>query len=274
MLDSRVNWLIKPIILLGFSVLTGCASIHGSITEPIQHRKVQYVFVKNKNPTVIFENGLGATLDSWGKVYPSIAESNSAFAYNRAGYGKSEAVESPRDGEHIVDELRAILKEKQISPPYILVGHSLGGLYMQLFARKFPDEVGALVLVDSTHPKQLEGVGNPANWPTSISLLFKLLTNDHEKKEFNGIEATGQSIMLLPTFTQHPAFILNALNPSADSSDLAEDAHKKRSDLVTLYPDATVTWLDSGHHIPLEKPDAIINAIRQAITASESTIKK
>src|ERR1700742_916616 len=81
--------------------------------------------------TVILEAGLGDTLDVWKDVQPRIAAGCSrTIAYNRAGYGGSDIAEGPRDSATIVAELRAELKRRNIDPPYVLVGHSLGGLYM------------------------------------------------------------------------------------------------------------------------------------------------
>ena len=100
----------------------------------------------------------------WDKVISEVSKTKSVFAYNRPGIGNSVKTDKPRDAEQIVEELRSYLKELKIRPPYVLVGHSSGGLYMQLFARKYPSEVAGLVLVDSTHPLQMKGAGAPENW--------------------------------------------------------------------------------------------------------------
>src|SRR5690349_853480 len=106
--------------------------------------------------TVILEAGLGDTLDVWKDIQPRIADHCArTLAYTRAGYiGSDPAEDGPRDSATIVEELRGELAKRNLAPPYILVGHSLGGLYMQYFARNFPREVVGLVLVDSTHWNQ------------------------------------------------------------------------------------------------------------------------
>ena len=82
--------------------------------------------------TVVFESGLGDTLEVWNNIQPLIAEScTRTMAYTRAGYPGSDAASGPRDAATIVAELRSELKRRGIFPPYVLVGHSLGGLYMQ-----------------------------------------------------------------------------------------------------------------------------------------------
>jgi pimeloyl-ACP methyl ester carboxylesterase len=111
------------------------------------------------SPAVIFESGLMSTVLSWTDVQPEIAKSTRAVCYDRAGLGWSDAGPSPRDADHIVKELRELLTLAQISPPFILVGHSFAGLTTRLFAARYPEEVAGLVLVDPVVP----GEWNPAN---------------------------------------------------------------------------------------------------------------
>lgn len=246
------------------TLAAGCASLPGKTTATVDDRRIEYVLIRHGGATVVFESGLGGTLDGWAKVVPEIGKEATAFAYNRPGYGKSDAVATPRDGMHVVDELRALLHSQRLEPPYVLVGHSLGGLYMQLFARRYPDEVSALVLVDSTHPAQFKGAGALENWPAWARALFRVVTSATAKEEMNGINATGQEVLRLPTVTGKPVIVLSALKPMSNKSALADDSNAKRKDIARLYPGSTQIWVDSGHVIPLEKPEAVIAAIREA----------
>jgi hypothetical protein len=133
-------------------LLSGCASLPNSMLEKLNDREVELAVTQHGTPPVIFENGLGGRMEWWSKVLPDISRDTTTFAYNRPGYGNSDPAATPRDGLHIVDELRTLLRDKSMQPPYVLVGHSLGGLYMQLYARRYPEDVSALILVDSTHP--------------------------------------------------------------------------------------------------------------------------
>jgi pimeloyl-ACP methyl ester carboxylesterase len=249
-------------ILLLAILMSGCASLPNKTTARVENRRVEYALSGNGNQTVVFENGLGGTMDWWAKVLPELHGNVTAIAYNRPGYGNSDPVSSPRDGQHIVEELRLLLSAKHLPPPYILVGHSLGGLYMQLFARLHPDEVSALILVDSTHPEQLKGNGAYENWPLWIRMLFQLVTSDVAKQELSAINATGIAVLAIPTFAGKPVLVLSALQPLEQTSPLADDSNAKRRDLARLYPGAKQIWVDSGHAIPLEMPDAIVAAIR------------
>jgi pimeloyl-ACP methyl ester carboxylesterase len=256
---------IKLIYLLLALLMAGCASLPNATTEQINNQWVEYVLATRGTQTVVFENGLGGTIDWWADVFPEISKNTTAFAYNRPGYGKSTLTSTPRDGIHVVDELRLLLRSKNLKPPYILVGHSLGGLYIQLFARCYPDEVSALVLVDSTHPAQLKDKGSPKNWPSWFRLTYGIVTSAVEKEEMNAINATGEAVLALPTFTGKPVIVLSALQPMKEKSELADDANEKRKDIARLYPGSKQIWVDSGHGIPLEKPDSVISAIREVL---------
>lgn len=257
--------LLQRAAILLLTLLAGCSSLQGVSTERIDDRSVEYALVRQQTGTVVFENGLGGRIEWWAKVFPEISKETSAFAYNRPGYGKSDPVFSPRDGIHVVDELRLLLKSKALTPPYVLVGHSLGGLYMQLFARRYPDEVSALILVDSTHPDQLKGKGSPKYWPAWFRLAYGVATSKVEKEEFNGIDVTGETVMRLPSFTGKPVIVLSASEPMKEKSELADDVNEKRKDLARLYPGSKQIWVDSGHGIPLERPESIISAIREVL---------
>lgn len=252
-------------------LLGGCSTVPGATTGSVNGQAVEYVVAREGAPVVVFENGLGGTLDWWAKVWPEVARDTSALAYNRAGYGKSAATTEARDGTHIVQELRALLKAQGLQPPYVLVGHSLGGLYMQLYARQHPGEVAALVLVDSTHPEQLKGAGNPDTWPTWLKLTFGLLTSDTAKLELDALDRTGQLVLGLPVDPAVPVWVLSALKPMQASSVLADDANRKRADLARLYPGSQQVWVDSEHGIPLEKPDAVVKAVRAAVGRARGT---
>ena len=248
-----------------FLALGGCASISGVTTSSLDGRKVEHVVAGHGAPAVVFENGLGGRLQWWAEVLPAIARDTTVFAYNRAGTGSSTEASTPRDGDAIIEELRRNLRDIGIAPPYVLVGHSLGGLYMQLYARRYPREVAGLVLVDSTHPEQLKGAGAKDNWPTWMKLMFDASLSSGASKELESLPATGAAMLALPPLTGKPVVVLSAQKPMNETSELARDANAKRSDIARLHPGAKQVWVDSGHAIPLEKPDTVIAAIHEVL---------
>ncbi|BAL86180.1 hypothetical protein AMIS_9600 [Actinoplanes missouriensis 431] len=100
-------------------------------------------------PTVVFEAGSGEAASSWTAVADGLDRDATVVRYDRAGYGWSEASKAPRTGEQITAELHTALDSIGAPKPYVLVGHSLGGLYVREFARRYPGEVAGLVLVDA-----------------------------------------------------------------------------------------------------------------------------
>lgn len=204
-----------------------------------------------------------ANLESWEKVLPALKNVN-LLSYNRYGYGNSKIEENNRDGKTIVNELRELLQKTNLKPPYILVGHSLGGLYMQYFANAYPNEVKALILVDSTHPTQFDNETSYDNWPIYVKFAFNLFSNSTQKNEFDNIYETGQEVLSEKPFSGN-IWLLSSLESQNDSSDFGKTAHEKRKDLKNLYLHAKQIWLDCGHNIPNEKPDSIVELINEAL---------
>jgi pimeloyl-ACP methyl ester carboxylesterase len=106
------------------------------------------------SPTVILESGLGATSVDWANIQPEVANTTRVCAYDRAGSGWSEPGPGPGDPQQIAAELHTLLANAGIDGPYVLVGHSFGGLYVRMYAYQYPNEVEGMVLVDSSHPEQ------------------------------------------------------------------------------------------------------------------------
>jgi pimeloyl-ACP methyl ester carboxylesterase len=106
------------------------------------------------SPAVILDAGLGDFSPIWDLVQPEVAQSARVCAYDRAGLGWSERGPNSRTVQNIVDELHALLAEAAIEGPYVLVGHSMGGLYVRAYAFEYPDEVAGMVLVDAPHEEQ------------------------------------------------------------------------------------------------------------------------
>ncbi|MBI4674612.1 MAG: alpha/beta fold hydrolase [Chloroflexi bacterium] len=133
-------------------------------TEPLAHGQLvdvggfkMFLHVEGDGtPTVILDSGWGdgGWLD-WYSLLPEIAKFARVVAYDRAGIGWSEASPHARSAEQLAFELHTMLQRAKIPSPYILVGHSLGGLVVREFARCFPKEVAGVVLNDSPHDTQL-----------------------------------------------------------------------------------------------------------------------
>ena len=108
------------------------------------------------SPTVLIESGLSRDWLDWQGVQPELSRLTKVCTYDRSGLGWSEPRPGPRDAETIARQLHTLLEEAGIERPLVLAGHSGGGFYVREFAREFPDEVAAVVLVDSTSPQQFD----------------------------------------------------------------------------------------------------------------------
>src|ERR671910_1863024 len=107
------------------------------------------------SPTVVLDAGSGGFSAQWVRVQREVSNTTRVCAYDRAGMGWSEMGPEPRDARQISSELHTLLSKADIVGPYVLVGHSFGGLYMQTYAARYPEEVAGVTLVDSSSPKQV-----------------------------------------------------------------------------------------------------------------------
>jgi pimeloyl-ACP methyl ester carboxylesterase len=108
----------------------------------------------NDGPTVILEAGMASTSSNWAWVQREIARTNRVVAYDRAGLGWSDPGEKPLDATKSATDLHTALQRAGIQSPYVLAGHSYGGLVVRMFTDLYPDEVAGLALVDASHPDQ------------------------------------------------------------------------------------------------------------------------
>jgi pimeloyl-ACP methyl ester carboxylesterase len=108
------------------------------------------------HPLVVLEAGLGGNYLDWSLVQPLLAPRHRVCAYDRAGAGFSERTERPRNLDNMTEELHWLVAAAELDRPFLLVGHSFGGLLAMDYARRYPADVSGLVLVDSMHPDQFE----------------------------------------------------------------------------------------------------------------------
>ena len=121
------------------------------------------------SPTVVLEPGQGGVSSDLAWIAPAVAHDTTVCVYDRAGRGWSDAADNPQDGAQIAADLHTLLDRAHVPGPYVLAGHSFGGLYVLSFAAQFPDQVAGLVLLDSTAPKP--GPALPTNTgPTASSV--------------------------------------------------------------------------------------------------------
>jgi pimeloyl-ACP methyl ester carboxylesterase len=106
------------------------------------------------SPTVILEALSSGTTPLWGWVQPEVAQVTQVCGYDRAGWGWSDTGPAPRDARQTAAELHTLLEGAGVAGPYVLVGHSLGGLYVRTYASQYPEDVVGMVLLEASHPEQ------------------------------------------------------------------------------------------------------------------------
>jgi len=161
-LHSRTRvWLLNPVlvILVLFAVGGGYEAISRATAPDVAMRgqlvdvgpyRLHLECTGSGGPTVILEPGGGGSAASLGHITPAVARDSRVCVYDRAGRGWSDAAASPPDGVQIAADLHNLLDRAHVPGPYVLAGHSFGGLYVRTYAAKYPDEVAGLVLIDST----------------------------------------------------------------------------------------------------------------------------
>jgi pimeloyl-ACP methyl ester carboxylesterase len=215
---------------------------------------------------------LGDTLDVWKDIQPRIAaHCTRTVSYTRAGYVGSDPADGPRDSATIVKELREELERRNIRPPYVLVGHSLGGLYMQYFARNFPAEVTGLLLIDSTHWDQHLLIDAQADQQYLAQREVKLFMPLIMRRELTDSVQAGEEVHTSPMVGDIRTIVLSStVAPRHASTDTQARAVELQNEIAADFPASRHVFVTgAGHYIQRDKPDVVINAARELAGCGE-----
>lgn len=151
-----VSVLSLTVLVTSIFVTASLAEEHYKYPPPgklinVYGHKMHIYCTGSGSPVVILEAGLSSYSLDWSRVQPEISKTTEVCSYDRAGYGWSAPGPKPRTAQEIVKELHQLLREADVKGPYILVGQSLGGIYVQLFAVEHPTETAGVILVDSVN---------------------------------------------------------------------------------------------------------------------------
>jgi pimeloyl-ACP methyl ester carboxylesterase len=249
------------------------------------------------SPTIVMDAGLGKSSLDWILVQPELARQTQVCAYDRAGMGWSEASPAPRTPSQIADELHLMLKTAGVPGPYLLVGHSLAGKTVRLFAAAHPDDVAGIVLVDA-RSERLDATADT----TAFGAALKAQANLYSLARRLGIARLfGASLIDLPLVSPAVATEMALLetSPVAIETTTAEGLLRAASDdvlttaslgsipLVVIaagknmsQPDWAAAQLataglssngelivaeGSGHAVHLEQPETVIDAVARMV---------
>jgi pimeloyl-ACP methyl ester carboxylesterase len=255
------------------------------------------------SPAVILDAGMGDSFISWHKVQPEIAKFTRVCSYDRAGVGYSDSSPRPSTSKDFAQELHTLLHNAGVPQPYILVGHSMGGFDVRLYASLYRNEVAGMVLVDSSHPEQQKRLPPElkdldATWlreqeffeftmPFGIPRLLGFCGNDAAIRAVDcNFHSVRESVAELKAISESAAqtattgslrdipLVVLSHDPDTPQPDLPEDLVKPANDawqqmqeeLVHLSSKGKqVIAKNSGHYIQLDRPDLVIKAVRSVV---------
>jgi len=249
------------------------------------------------SPTVVIDAGLGDWSTGWGYVQQGVAKSARVCTYDRAGWGWSDAGPLPRDAAQSAKELHTLLKDAGIPGPYVMVGHSLGGLGVRVFVHDYASEIAGVVLIDSMSPRQFtqpqieaqpqtdthpqpfsfpallarfgivrllaRPLGIMPFVPTGENAYFSRLVRPQSAQaltnESQGMPAAGAEAAAVKTFGDLPLIVLTAhLNKIPGWQEW-------QTELLQLSSNSQQLFAESDHNIHFEAPDAAVAAILQML---------
>ncbi|MFN8207867.1 MAG: alpha/beta fold hydrolase [Bacteroidales bacterium] len=208
--------------------------------------------------SVLFESGMSDSLEVWGSIPDSVALHARVFLYDRLDIAKSDTSHTPRTLPNVVGELRSILQDQQINPPYILVGHSLGGLITRYFAANYPEEVKGLLLLDPApeaywkkmSPKELE------EYRTGGTEWYNTRFPARYRKEWHAF---------LTNLGYMDSISLNKNLPVILVSATAWNWYKFQKPIIKGINNARQVELEGQHHIYKDHPEKVVGYIEELI---------
>jgi pimeloyl-ACP methyl ester carboxylesterase len=223
---------------------------------------VKLVGENNGKPTIVMESGYGDYSNAWDPVISEISMLSNVLIYDRAGLGKSESSSNSRTSREMVKELKELLIEAKIEPPYILVGHSFGGVNLRLYATEYPNEVCGLILVDSTPEDYRE------RFLPTMSKEFQQAYNKQFVYEGNYDEFMESLKQLKESKRQLdvPLIVLSAgkkAHYSEESQVLWNEMQKEISKISSN--SEFIIAENSTHYIQNDEPEVVVSAIKTLV---------
>ena len=231
------------------------------------------------SPTVVLQAGGGEMSSNLGWIAPAIAHDTQVCVYDRAGHGWSELADTPQDAMLIAADLHTMLQRAGVPGPYVLAGHSFGGLYALTFAARYPDDVAGMVLVDSTAPAAAPQTDAPpaeagsydvmARVSTLLSTSARLgLSRLAAQSSFDSLPSPSREDVRarLATADNLRTTIDEYVQASASMQEAAAltDLGHKPLVVLTAGSESAPTWATSQHHLATLSTNSVHRVIESA----------
>jgi pimeloyl-ACP methyl ester carboxylesterase len=216
--------------------------------------------------TVVLEAGLCQTRATWGRVVGDIASFARVCSYDRAGLGESDSAPGPRTPRRVVEDLERVLVATETKAPYVLVGHSFGGLAVRLYAARHPERVRGLILIDASHEEQYARLADLMEPQDRAAFLKHEGGGNCEALDLlaaaRELQAAGPPPAVpLVVLTARPRWTIAGCPDNAVRAEL-------QAKLARLSPSARHAIAErSGHFIQLDRPDVVTAAVREVAGA-------
>ncbi|MEB2301188.1 alpha/beta hydrolase [Lysinibacillus xylanilyticus] len=225
----------------------------------------KYYGDKKNTPTVIMDAGYGDYSKTWKHIVSEISVLTDVLVYDRAGLGKSEKSPNPRTSTYMVKELKEALIRLNIRPPFILVGHSFGGVNARIYTSEYPQEVAGLVLVDST----------PEDYKERFLPTMSKEFQDAYNKQFV-YEATYdefmESLKQLKNSRREisvPLIVISAGKKAHYSEESQGLWNKMQKEILQISSNGEfIIAKNSTHYIQNDEPEVVVNAVKRLIDNS------
>lgn len=218
-------------------------------------------------PVAVLQSGLGDGLSVWRAVQQRLEGTVTTFAYDRPGQGGSAAVAGGRSPCAIAEELHAVLAALDVRPPYVLVGHSLGGLDQVAYAQLYPDEVAGLVLLEPAHP------GHWATLQHEVPLMAWTITLARAgfgaamRREFDDQTACNERLSALPVPAVPVRLLVRERYTGLEAGAFEAAMRRLQADWAERLRTTAEPIAGSGHYVQRDRPDAVAEAITALVSA-------
>jgi pimeloyl-ACP methyl ester carboxylesterase len=249
----------------------------------VHGHRMYYECAGHGSPTIVLEAGLGGDHRAWAAVAPELAATTRTCSYDRAGLGYSTADGLRRTGKGQVADLHALLAAAGIDPPYVLVGHSYGGILVHEFASAHRKEVAGVVLVDPSHPLQarrfLAALGPPRRGESPIRNELRAFLRSPPNAENVDMAASAAEARRAGTLGNLPLVVITAGRENSPALGLTLKRLLDRTwlslqdDLARLSTNSIHVIADVSQHNVMSadnQPDLVVKAVRAVVAAART----